>query len=320
MHTKDDGKLTAIACLLGTMLGWGCIPIFLRHFTTHLDSWTVNAVRYLVGALFWLPFVVVLHRRHKAAGSPTAHRSVWRDALVPTSVNVIGQVGYAVSPYFIPAPTVGFVMRLSFLFTVLFGFLFLAEERPLARRGTFWWGVAVSAGGLVLMFVGKLQVGSPRELVGVGIAAASTVAWGAYSVSVRKRMAGYPVRLSFGVISLYTAGVLVLLMVVFGRAGRLGQLSGGLWVALVGTGLIGVAMGHVLYYRAIHRLGPIVSSGVLLATPFVTMVGAWLSLRERLGVVELAGGLGVVLGGAVLLVAKVQLEKDRLPTGPQPEA
>ena len=35
------------------------------------------------------------------------------------------------------------------------------------------------------------------------------MAWGAYAVGVRKRLAPYPVRLAFGTVSLYTAGALV---------------------------------------------------------------------------------------------------------------
>ena len=174
MPRSENGKLIAILCLLATMLGWGSIPIFLRYFTGFLDAWTVNGVRYLVGALFWLPFVILYHRRTASAGGGPAGRSVWRDALLPSVVNVVGQVGYAVSPYFIPAPTVGFVLRLSFVFTVLFGFGFLADERLLARWPAFWCGVVASVAGLGMMFLSKLQVGSSREMLGVFICAATT--------------------------------------------------------------------------------------------------------------------------------------------------
>lgn len=327
MRSADNGKLTAVLCLLATMVGWGCIPAFLRHFTGYLDAWTVNALRYSVGALFWLPFVVVLHSRRQWAAAVPPGRSVWRDALLPASVNIVGQVGYAVTPYFIPASSLGFVLRLSFAFTVLFGFLFLAEERRLARQPAFWLGVAVSLGGLGLMFLHTLRVGSSRELIGMTICAATTVGWGAYAVSVRIRMAPYPIRLSFGVISLYSAAVLLLLVVaapnvpvhpiadigpadgLLWRAHALGRLDARLWCYLIGTAFVGIAMGHVLYYRGIRRLGPVVASGVLLGTPFVTLLAAWLALDERMTALELAGGLAVVLGGACLVRAKARLER-----------
>ena len=89
----------------------------------------------------------------------------------------------------------------------------------------------------------------------------------------------------------------------------LARLDARLWGFLVGTAFVGIAMGHVLYYRGIHRLGPVVASGVLLGTPFITMTGAWLGLGERMTTLELIGGLGVVAGGAFLVWAKSQIER-----------
>ena len=47
--------------------------------------------------------------------------NVWLNAIVPSVVNVIGQAGFGVCPYYVPASTLGFILRLSFLFTILFG-------------------------------------------------------------------------------------------------------------------------------------------------------------------------------------------------------
>jgi len=162
----------------------------------------------------------------------------------------------------------------------------------------------------MMMFVDKARMGTPREVVGVIICAATTMGWGAYAVSVRVRMAPYPIRLSFGVISIYSASALVALMLVLGKWQRLGGLEPKLWGLLAGTAMVGIAMGHVLYYRGIHRLGPVVASGVLLGTPFITMLGAWLALGERMTPLALLGGLGVVAGGGFLVWAKAQIERQ----------
>ena len=308
MNSRQSAKATAVACLVVATLCWGSIPIFLRYFTNFLGPWTVNGIRYSTAAVFWLPFVLVLWPRSRREAS-SASRSPWRDALVPFLVNVFGQVGYGVSPYFLPASTIGFALRVSFLFTVVLGFVFLAEERPLARRPAFWLGAVASLAGVALLFAGRLRLGDGNFLVGMAILLAATLSWGAYGVSVRKFMAPYPARLSFGIISIYTSSVLLVLMVALGRLGRLADLSLGLWGMLIGSGLLGVAFGHVLYFRALHRLGPIVCAGVMLATPFVTYLGAALFLGERLTVVQFAGGLLVVVGGAVLLMTRSRMEQ-----------
>ena len=300
-----ESKALAALCVVAAMVCWGSIPVFLRSFRRDLDPWTVNGVRYSLGALFWLPYLLLnLRRAPRAGGGP--RRSVWVAALVPTIPNVIGQVGYGVSPYFVPASTIGFAMRLSFLFTVLFGFLFVAQERWLARRGAFWWGAAVSMAGVVLMFVGKLRDGGEGSTAGLVIVVATTVAWGAYAVAVRKCMAPYPVRQSFGVISLYSAALLLVLMALFGRWGALGRQSAALWGRLAASAVIGVAIGHVLYQHGIQRLGPIVASGILLGTPLITYLGAALILGERMTPVQSLGGAAIVLGGVLLVTAKAR--------------
>jgi drug/metabolite transporter (DMT)-like permease len=301
------------------MLSFGIIPIFLRYFAgADLDAWTVNGVRYSVGALFWLPFLLLLERQPgPETAAEGAGRRLWRDALVPSVVNVVGQAGFGLSPYYVSASTIGFVLRLSFLFTIVFGFAVLAEERLLARRPTFWSGAAMSLGGVVVMFLDKLQGGSPDSLTGLVILFVTALAWGGYSVSVRHYMARYPARQSFGAISIYTSVALVLLMLWRGRVGALASIGAGLWINLMVSALIGIAFGHVLYYRGIHRLGPVVASGIMLVTPFVTHLFAAVFLGERLSGVEWTGGLVVVVGGGLLVAARGQIEAG--PAQPPPD-
>ncbi len=306
MRHLGGGKVSAIVSMIAATLGFGIIPIFLKHFAQFLDPWTVNGVRYSVGALFWLPFLLVLDRR----SGPTADAragNVWRDAIVPSVVNVIGQAAFGVSPYFVPASTIGFVLRLSFLFTIVFSFAVIAEERLLMRRPAFWIGAVLSLAGVVAMFVEEVR-GDVGSVKGVAIIVVTAIAWGAYSVTVRYYMAQYSARQSFGVISLYSSAALVLLMFLFGDVGSLGGIGTGLWGGLMLSALIGIAFGHVLYYRGIHELGPVVASGMSLATPFVTYLAAAFLLAERLSGIEWFGGLLVVAGAALLVLARAQVE------------
>ncbi len=334
MQDVDNGRKSAVVSLLAAMAGFGLIPIFLRYFTDYLDAWTVNGVRYSIGALFWLPFLLFLERDPAALAdmdggaekSGTVREygeerhsvhpagflrpgNVWLDAIVPSVVNVIGQAGFGVCPYYVPASTLGFILRLSFLFTILFGFVFLADERLLGRKPAFWLGAVVSVLGVVLMFVTKLQAADDASWKVIPIIVGTALAWGGYSVSVRYYMASYSARQSFGVISIYTSVALVALMFFWGKPGLLATLAPHLWGLLMGSALIGIAFGHVLYYRGIHRLGPVVANGIMLITPFVTYLAAASILHEQLDLVELAGGILVVAGGACLVFAKGQVEE-----------
>lgn len=335
-----------MASLVAAMVGFGAIPIFLRYFADSLDAWTVNGIRYSVGALFWLPFLLFLDRRtgsqqagagtgpFSAAKSPVLaptpsgekwtcpprtcplqpSGNIWRDALVPSVVNAVGQAGFGISPYYVSASTIGFVLRLSFLFTIGFGFLVLAEERLLARKVSFWWGAALSLVGVLVMFLDEFREGGEGSLTGLAIILVTALAWGGYSVCVRHYVAHYSARQSFGVISLYTSAALVVSMFLFGNVTPLASIGPWLWFNLMASALIGIAFGHVLYYRGIHRLGPVVASGILLVTPFITCLFAWIFLDERLSSLGWLGGASVVLGGGLLVAARAQIERETAAT------
>ncbi|MCC6699063.1 MAG: DMT family transporter [Candidatus Hydrogenedentes bacterium] len=303
-RTRDTGALLAA---LGSILCFGSTPVFLRAFIHDLDSWTVNGLRYTVGALFWLPFVVVFLRDAQSHSRVRPRHGVWKSALVPALVNTLGQIAWAAAPYYLEANTIGFVYKMNFFFTILFGVLFIREERPVVKDPWFLAGTAVCIAGVVAMFVQNLHAGGARSAVGMAILLASTVLSGAYAVCVRQFMAGYPARLSFGVISLYTAGSLLVLMFAVGDYGAVRSFPVSLWPVLVLSAITGIAFAHVLFYRAIQGLGAIVSTGLQMSTPFVTLLGATVFLSERLTFLQSVGGVLVVAGGFMLVLAQSHL-------------
>jgi len=297
----------ALAAALGAIVCYGATPVFLRLFIHDLDAWTVNGVRYTVGALFWLPVVVLMLRDKETDSLIRPRGGVWRDALIPSAINLVGQTGWAITPYYLEAGVIGFVYKLHFLFTIVFGFILIREERPVVRDPWFIAGALVCFGGVAAMFVQNVRLEGAQSAIGMTILIASTILFGAYAVMVRRCMVGYPARLSFGVISLYTASGLLALMFALGEYTALRDVKPAM-LALVGISAItGIAFAHVLYYRAIQGMGAIVSTGLLMATPFVTLVGAVLVLSERMSMLQAVGGLLVVAGGVMLVIAQSRI-------------
>lgn len=286
----------ALVSLGAAILFWSCVPLLLKYFTRNLDAWTVNGMRYTFVALFWLPYVW-RHRSRVPAGS-----RIWRDALPPAAVHLVGQVLFGLCPYYNGATVINFVSRTAFLFTILSGFLMLREERVIGRQPLFWVGVVATASGLVAMFIGGLGTKS-TSLFGMLLLLATAAFWGIYSVMVRRYMRPYSIRLSFGVISLYAAPGLLALM--FGVGNWRAALEvGPIWWGLIWlSAILGIALGHTLYYRAIHAIGPVASEGSLLLIPFTTALLAFFTLGEQLTRLQWLGGLVLTVGCAVLLVA-----------------
>ena len=297
-----------VAALAATILIWGVVPLILRHIAREglLDAWTVNGVRYLFTALFWLPFLLA-NRRELAA-----QRGIWRHAAVPAACHLLGQIGWGLAPYYNTANVMNFVSRLSFLFSILLGFGLLPDERRLARHPAFWGGAALTIAGIVALFGGGLRDGDTSPL-GLVILVVTAFCWSAYGVTVRSRMQRYSSRLGFGVVSLLVAPPLTALMFGLGDWHAALHLDARHWLMLAFTGCIAIALGHVLFYQGLRALGPIVTEGSLCLVPFLTASLSGLLLHEAMGPLQWAGGILLVAGSLALLAAKARLPREEPP-------
>lgn len=288
-----------IAAMLAALFFWALVPLFLEHFTHRLDPWTINGARYFFAAAFWLPFVL----RTLRGMAPAARCAAWKAALAPAAAHTASQLCFGMAPYYNTATILNFGCRLSIPFATLFGFWLLKSERPLMRSPLFWIGLLGAAGGFLLMFqngFGTDSTSAAGMLTLLGFAAA----WGLYVVLVRRNLAGYPVHLSYGIVSCLTFLALLTLMLAFGQWRDLGRLAAADWGWLVLSALIGLTLGHMFYYRAILVMGPIASEGGMLLIPFQTAVMAHFLLHERLAPAQWVAGGFLILGCGLLLRAR----------------
>lgn len=297
-RTKGQEYRSALVFLALAVLCFSSIPVFLKHFTSSLDAWTVNGFRYTIGMLLWLPFVIRNHGRGRAG-----ERSVWRDALEPACVNVFAQATWALAPYYNDASVISFMLRSTFLFSALFGYLLLREERAFVRHPVFGAGAVGMMVGVYLMYRGGLATAG-TSAIGLAIMLGTAVCWAMYGVSVQRKMQPYPARLSFGVISIYTCAALLVLMVALGRPIDLVGLSPGDTALLVVSALLGIGIGHVLLYRAIHILGPVMTQSAFSVMPFTSALIAYFVLGEILTPLQWLGGLLVVACCGLMLWLK----------------
>jgi drug/metabolite transporter (DMT)-like permease len=255
--------------------------------------------------LLWLPFVLRNHRLGTRVGG-----NVWKDALEPAAVNVVAQTCWAVAPYYNDASVIGFMFRMTFLFSAVIGYVLLHEERAFVRHPVFAAGSLGVIAGVLLMYQGGLA-GAGTSPAGLAIMIWTAVCWAMYGVSVQRKMQAYPARLSFGVISIYTCGALVFLMFLFGKPSDLSTVPGREVMLLTVSGVLGIGIGHVLLYRAIRILGPVMTQSAFSVMPFIGALIAYLVLGEVLTPAQWLGGLIVVGSCAVMLWLKKHLSEAR---------
>ncbi len=289
----------ALAAMLAALFFWATVPLMLEVFTRQLDPWTVNGARYFFAAAFWLPFVLRRLRRM----APAARRAAWLAAAAPAAAHCVSQVCFGAAPYFNNATMLNFGCRLSIPFATIFGFWLLRSERSLARSKLFWAGLVVAGTAFAVMF--RQGFGTDNtSATGMALLLGFAASWGLYVVLVRRNLAGQPVYLAYGLVSLLTALPLLLLMFVWGDWRELAALPPDQWAWLVVSALLGLTLGHVFYYRALMTIGPVASEGALLLIPLQTAILAHVLLNERLAPVQWVAGAGLILGCILLLRAR----------------
>ncbi len=308
--------------LIGTVICWGIVPVFLRELTAHVDPWTANGLRYPLAALLYWPILVHARRRGRL------DRRVVRRAIVPGVFALAGQIFWAISPYYLTASLIGFLVKLSIVWGLAGALILFPEERGLLRSGRFHGGLVLAVAGFLTLSIARGALEETGTLTGVLIIVTCSFFFGLYGVSVRYFLRGINPLVSFGVVAQMTSVGTITLMFAFGAPEMLFDIEPEGWALIAVSSLVGIAISHVLYYTAIHRLGASLATLGHLAGPFVTLIVAHLALSESLTPVEWFAGACIVSGGALLVLSQQALSDrpvipartpaDRPDTSPEP--
>jgi drug/metabolite transporter (DMT)-like permease len=296
--------MVATAATLGALLCWSLGPLFIKYLAGHMDSWTQNALRYTVACLFWLPFLV----RATAAGSFPAR--TWRRALLPSVANVAMQSLWAAGFYYIGPAFMALLSKTSILWVAGFSLMVFPEERPLIRSARFWLGFLLSLVGLFGVIAFKDDFAAIGTRTGIVIALAQAFMWGVYTISIRLAFQDIDPRASFSVMSIYAAVGLSVCAFAFGQPSQALALDAQAWIAVVVSAVTAIALGHVLYYTAIRRIGATIPMLVILAQPFVVFSLSSILFHERLNGVQLLFGAVLLAGSGLSVWAQQHLRAE----------
>jgi drug/metabolite transporter (DMT)-like permease len=297
--------LIGTLALAANVVFWGCTPVLLKELTGHVeDGWTANGLRYPLAAVLYWPVLFSGWR------SGRLDRRLLGRAMVPASLAMAGQIFWALSPYYVGAITMGFLIKGAVVWGIVGAMVLFPEERPLLRSKRFYGGLALAAAGVVALSVAQGALEDRVTGLGVLFLLACSLFFGLYGVSVRYTMSGVHPLLAFAVVSQCVAAGTLTLMVLWGDPGAALDLPPEGWALVAASSLLGIATSHVFYYVALLRLGASLATSMHLVGPFVTLAAASIFLGESMGAFEWGAGLVLIAGGGLLLAAQ---EKLRLP-------
>lgn len=298
-----NDNLIGAATIILTLIGWSSIPLFLKHFTHVIDAWTANGWRYTFSALIWLP-VLILGARRKSLPP-----GLWKAALWPSLFNTVAQVCFALAIYDVDPGLMTFSLRIHIVFVTVGAAIFFAAERRVIRTPWFLVGVALvflGAAGTIALKPDGIGSGTIR---GIALSIASGFLYACYSLAVRQTMHGVNPLQAFAAISQYTAiGVLIPMFIWGKNAGADAlNLSAGQMTMLLASALIGIGIGHTLYYVSMARLGLAVSAGVVQLQPVLVSAASFFIFGEVLTLWQWIAGAVAIVGAGLILYAQQRL-------------
>jgi len=301
-----QSRWLGILTVVLTLGGWTIVPILIKEFTGDVDAWTQNGWRYGFAALLWMP--LLLWRKAKRTGKP----GLMRAAAVPGLINAAAQVCFTLSFYMIDPGLVAFGLRAQIVAVTLGAAILFPSERVVIRTPVFLIGLGLLLAGTLTTIGLSGEFGERTGTLGVVLAMMAGVGFAAYAIAVRKCMTGFGSMASFAAISQYTAGTMIVLMLLVGDRSGAGALDMELprFGLFLLSAVIGIAAGHVLYYISIDRLGVTVSSGVIQLQPFTVAALSFVWFGEELTVLQWLFG-AVAVGGAITMIVVQHRVKQR---------
>ncbi len=292
------GRLSSTdGILLLTVVIWALNISVTKYILTHgFAPLSYAAVRYGFATAIFIVLTVTLERSLRIRG----RRDMGR-ILAATAALFTNQLCFVYALELTTATTVALLLGTMPVFAGLLGRL-TGLERVSSR---FWLAAGVSAAGVALVALGTGSQLS-GDLVGILAGLGMAASWSAYSVAVAPLMRTYsPYRIS--------AVVLAMTWVALAIAGS-GQLAGqdvdlGLlvWLGLVFAVVGPLVLTTVLWFTAVHRVGPARATLVINLQPFLGALFAVLLLSEPLSMTEVLGGIliavGILLAGRGATVA-----------------
>jgi drug/metabolite transporter (DMT)-like permease len=273
--------------LLGAVLLWGFNYTAVRYGVTH------GFAPLSYAPLRWI--LAGLALQAVARGRRRSLRVERRDLALLAGVSVVGivcnQVTLLYALRLAPASTVALVFGMLPILISLASHV-TGMERLRTRH---WIASAVSFAGVALVSLGTHgRLGG--ELGGVLLALLTVCSFAVYSVAIVPMMRRHSPLVVTAVTTICGA---VLLTVVTSPAlatqdwGRPGALA---WSALVYSALPSIVVGNILWFTAVNRVGPGRAGLYSNLQPFVAALIGLVVLSERLGPLQVAGGLVIALG------------------------
>jgi drug/metabolite transporter (DMT)-like permease len=300
MSSLPSHRLAIIEAVFINII-WASSFIFVKMALKDLGPLTIGGLRYFIGFLFLLPFILKSRRRLSFS------RTAWLQLFI------IGFSSYTVansamfwSLIYLPATTVSFMMGLNALLVFIGGVIWL-KEIPNLRQTI---GIVITMAGTGMFFSSGLKPGEPTGILLMSVALLCFTIFGILGRNTAR--AQTVDTLSLTAIPLAIGGGLLLLIAI--PIEGIPHASIQSWGLVLWLAAINTSLAYVLYNHSLQVLTAFEMNILLNLAPIGTAIMGWFLLNEHLTSIQFIGMIVVIIGvGLVQRKAIRKLKKDLIP-------
>ena len=295
-----SNRQKGIGALGVVLVAWSFSTPVVKYLMPYYDPWTQNFYRYAAAMLVMLPLLAIRLRREP--GRLNRRSLLW--LLVPTVPNIVQQTGWVVALVWIYPGLTAFLNKSSVLFAAVMAYFLFPEERWLFRSRRFLGGLSLSVAGTLALALWRPDLDKMQINFGVLLVLVSAAGWAGYSVAAKRPAEELGSTVSFAVVSVYSTLAFASMALAWGDLGHWRMVPWHVNIIMIASGIVCVGMAHTLYFYAIKQLGVSVCATMMLTTPLGSMALSRWMFGERLTGGQLVGGVVLLAGGALTLLAK----------------
>ena len=287
----------AIALFLAALI-WGVAFVAQSVGMDFMGPWTFNGIRFLMGAVVLIPFILFRKKDIKQKKQYSLHNTIKGGVLCGlalTAATIIQQYG-------IMYTTVGKAGFITALYIVIVPILGIFLNRKVSH--VIWLSVLISATGLYLLSVKEgfsVSKGDIMILICAFLFSIQILLIDKYSPIANG--------IDLSIIEFLIAGIICTTVCLIIEHPTLSSLKSGMWPLLY-TGILSTGGAYTLQIIGQKGMDPTISSLILCLESVVSVLAGWIILGQKLSGRELLGCLFVLIALIITQPPK-RIEKKR---------
>ena len=275
------------------MLFWGSSFIATKYLLDEITPETIIAMRLILAIVLLL--VIAVYQKRDFSINIKSHAYILLLAFIAVFHLWIQVTGLK----FTTASNTGWIIGTAPVFMAILGFFFFKEKLDILKIS----GIIIAAFGL-LMLVGK---GNPANIdliqnKGDLLVLSSAFTWGIYSMVNKKISLNYSPLMTILYLFIMMAIIIIPFNLNSAAIKSVIHLSGVGWISILFLGLLCSGVSYVIWAYALREMESAKVGAYLYFEPFVTIIAAWIFLREDITLLMILSGLVITAG--VFLVNK----------------